>query len=169
MDEMITDYITGKTVRNAGPEASRQLFEKWLVEKKGYEKSDIRVDEPLTVQFKGQDYVSSVDLIVWCGNRPFMAVICVAGSIGSYEREILSAARLVHSYQVPFAVSTDARDAVIMDTLSGKTVGKGLEALPDKPKAAEMSKALEYEKLDDRRREREMIIFRSFNLERVNV
>jgi len=31
LDYIITDYITGKSVRNVGPEASRQVFEKFLV------------------------------------------------------------------------------------------------------------------------------------------
>ena len=70
MDYIITDYITGKSVRNAGPEASRQLFEKFLVEEKGWDKTDIVVDEPLTVQFKGEDYHSVIDLVVSCDGKP---------------------------------------------------------------------------------------------------
>ncbi|SDU61341.1 type I restriction enzyme HsdR N-terminal domain-containing protein [Desulfobacula phenolica] len=165
---IITDYITGKSVRNIGPEASRQIFEKFLVDEKGYAKEDICVDEELIVQFKGEDYISSIDLIVSCKDKALMAITCVAGSIGSYEREILAGARLVHDYQIPFAVSTDARDAVVMDTLSGKTVGKSLDAIPSKQEALELIKSIEYKPLDKDRKEREMIIYRSFNLEKVN-
>ena len=86
----------------------RQLFEKFLVETKGYDKTDIRVDEPLIVQFKGEDYASSIDLIVCVDDTPVMAITCVAGSIGSYEREILAGARLVYDAQIPFAISTDS-------------------------------------------------------------
>ena len=169
MDYIITDYITGKPVRNVGPEASRQIFEKFLVEEKGYDKNDIRVDEPLTVLFKGEDYESAIDLVVWCDNRPVMAVTCVAGSIGSYEREILAGARLVHEVQIPFAVSTDARDAVIMDTLTGNTVGKGLDQVPSKAEIEEKMADLSFPPFDENKKEREMIIYRSFNLEKVNI
>jgi len=168
-DYIITDYITGEAVRNVGPEAVRQVFEKFLVEKKGYEKKDIRVDEELIVQFKGEDYVSAIDLIIYSKNKALMAITCVAGSIGSYEREILAGARLVYDYQIPFAVSTDARDAIVLDTLSGKKAGQGLDAVPSKKEALNLIKTIEYKPLDENRKEREMIIYRSFNLEKVNI
>nr|NJM03622.1 type I restriction enzyme HsdR N-terminal domain-containing protein [Desulfobacula sp.] len=168
MDYIIDDYITGKAVRNVGPEAVRQAFERFLVDEKGYDRKDIRVDEPLVVQFQGEDYPSSIDLIVFCRNRAVMAVTCVAGSIGSYEREILAGARLVYDYQIPLAVSTDAGDAVILDTLSGKNAGKGLGAIPSKTEALERMKTMAFIPLDENRKEREMIIYRSFNLEKIN-
>lgn len=168
-DYIITDYITGKGVRNAGPEAGRQAVEKFLVEKKGYDKKDIRVDEELIVQFKGEDYVSAIDLIVFPTDRALMAITCVAGSIGSYEREILAGARLVYDYQIPFAVSTDARDAMILDTLSGKNAGQGLDAIPSKKEALKLIQSIEFIPLDESRKEREMIIYRSFNLEKINI
>ena len=168
-DNTITDYITGQSVKNIGPEASRQIFEKFLVQDKGWAKEDIKVDEKIIVQFKGKDYISKIDLIVFCNDKAFMAVTCVAGSIGSYEREILSGARLIFDYQIPFAVSTDARDAIIMDTLSGKKYGQGLNAIPSREKAFEMVKSLEYQPYDENKKKREMIIYRSFNMEKVNL
>ncbi|NOX33998.1 MAG: type I restriction enzyme HsdR N-terminal domain-containing protein [Deltaproteobacteria bacterium] len=169
IDYIIKDFITGKPVRNAGPEASRQIFEKFLVNQKGYTKKDIKVDEELIVQFKGEDYVSAIDLIVCCKEKALMAVTCVAGSIGSYEREILAGARLVYDYQIPFAVSTDARDAILMDTFSGKSLGQGLDAIPSKEKALEMIQTIDYKPFDENKKEREMIIYRSFNLEKINI
>ncbi len=168
-DYIITDYITGKPVRNIGSEASRQIFEKFLVNEKGYEKQDIKVDEKLIVQFKGEDYISAIDLIVKCKGKALMAITCVAGSIGSYEREILAGARLVYDYQIPLAVSTDARDASVMNTLSGKKMGQGLDAIPSKKEAFKMIETMEYKPFDKNRKEREMIIYRSFNLEKVNI
>ncbi len=168
-DNIITDYITGQSVKHIGPEASRQIFEKFLVRDKGWAKEDIKVDEKIIVQFKGKDYISKIDLIVFCNEKAFMAITCVAGSIGSYEREILSGARLIFDYQIPFAVSTDARDAIIMDTLSGKKYGQGLNAIPSREKAFEMVKSLEYQPFDENKKEREMIIYRSFNMEKINL
>ena len=164
----IRDYITGKEIDNVGPEASRQIFEKFLVETKGYAKEEIRVDVPLTVQFQSQDYPSSIDLIVWCNLRPFMAVTCVAGSIGSYEREILAGARLVYEFQIPFAVSTDGRDAIIMETSSGKTIGQGLDAVPSRQEAEKILAPIQDTAFNPEKKEREMIIYRSFNLEKIN-
>lgn len=167
-DYIISDFITGKPVRNAGPEAVKQIIEKFLVNEKGYQKEDIKVNEALTVQFKGEDYISAIDLIVCCKEKPLMAITCVAGSIGSYEREILAGARLVYDDQIPFAVSTDARDAVVLDTLSGRKVGQGLDAILSKKQGLELIKTIEFKPFDEKRKEREMIIYRSFNLEKVN-
>lgn len=168
MFDQITDYITQKPINNVGAEASRQIFEKFLVETKGYSRSEIQVDVPLTVQFKKEDYTSSIDLVVLCNDLPFMAVTCVAGSIGSYEREILAGARLVHDFQLPYAISTDGRDAIVMDTLSGKTIGQGLSKVPARSSADKLLAATPNTPLDPERRSKEMIIFRSFNLEKVN-
>ncbi len=166
--DQITDYITGKEIDNVGAEASRQIFEKFLVETKGYAKTDILVDVPLTVQFKGEDYLSVIDLIVSVEDRPFMAITCVAGSIGSYEREILAGARLIYDHIIPFAVSTDARSAIIKDSITGKTIGQGLDAIPDYSQARDLLKNIEAIVLDPEKRSGEMIIYRSFNLEKVN-
>jgi hypothetical protein len=169
MDYIIEDYITGKPVRNIGPEASRQLFEKFLVDDKGYDKTDIVVDEKIVVQFKGEDYVSKIDLIVSVDSTPLMAVTCVAGSIGSFEREILSGARLVYDIQIPFAITTDARDAIILYTLTGKKRSQGLNTIPSKTEAIALLPTLEFKPIDPDRIEKEMIIYRSFNLEKVNI
>ena len=56
-----------------------------------------------------------------------------------------------------------------MDTLSGKKYGQGLNAIPSRKKAFEMVKSLEYQPVDENRKEREMIIYRSFNMEKVNL
>lgn len=169
MDYIINDYITGKPVRNVGPEASRQIFEKFLVEEKGFDKTDIKVDESIIVQFKGEDYPSFIDLIALIDKKAVMAITCVAGSIGSYEREILAGARLVYDYQIPFAVTTDARDAIVMDTLTGKTIAQGLDGILSKPDFIDRMDTLAFEAFDKTREEREMIIYRSFNLEKVNI
>ncbi len=168
MLDSITDYITGQQIDNVGAEASRQVFEKFLVETKGFDKSDVQVDVPLLVQFKGEDYHSVIDLIVSVKNRPVMAVTCVAGSIGSYEREILAGARLVEKYIIPYAVSTDGRDAVILDAHTGETLGNGLNSLPSKQDIEAQLNTIKNIPLDPDKRSGEMIIYRSFNLEKVN-
>ncbi len=168
MLEPIRDFITGKEIDNVGSEASRQIFEKFLVEKKGFKKEEIQVAVPLIVQFKGEDYVSSIDLIVFCNDTPFMAITCVAGSIGSYEREILAGARLTYEFQIPFAVSTDARNAVIMDTISGKTIGQGIDDIPSRETAQKQLASMEKRIYNPEKRKGEMIIYRSFNMEKIN-
>jgi len=171
MDEIITDYATGMEIPNAGPEGNRQLFEKKLVEEKGYSKQDIRINEPIEVMFKGEPYTSTLDLVVFCKDRPVMAARCIAGSLGSYEREILAGARLVYDFQIPFSVSTNGTEALVRDTLTGKPYKEeshNLDAVPSKAEAETILADLVPQKFPEDRKEREMIIFRSYNIEKIN-
>lgn len=161
--DTLIDYITGKEIPNIGPEGNRQTFEQILVQDKGYAREEIRVDEPITVMFQGEPYESTIDLVVFCQDKPLMAVKCIAGSLGSYEREILAGARLLYDVQVPFSVATNGLDALVRNAVTGKQHGKGLDSVPSKNEALE--RILEYPKFPQEKREREMIIFRSYNLD----
>ncbi|MCP4022969.1 MAG: type I restriction enzyme HsdR N-terminal domain-containing protein, partial [Desulfobacteraceae bacterium] len=152
MKYLVDDYITGKPVRNMGSEVARQTFEHFLVEKKGYDKQDIKVDEKIIVQFKGEDYTSCIDLVVFCKDKAIMAITCVAGSIFSFEREILAGARLLYDYQIPFAVSTDAINAAILDTLTGEKYGEGLKDIPSKNEAANLLNNISFEAFDAKKK-----------------
>ena len=46
---MIRDFVTGREVPNVGAEENRQAVEKFLVEQKGYQKEDIKVDVDIAV------------------------------------------------------------------------------------------------------------------------
>lgn len=166
MNLTLTDYITGKVVPDVGPEGSRQLFEKFLVEDRGYLKEDVKVDVPIKVIFKGEEYLSTVDLVVFCNQKPLMAVRCIAGSLGSYEREILAAARLLYDFQIPLSVSTNGKDALVRDVVSGKPYKDGLGAIPLKEEAIKLVESFVYPPFSPEKKEREMIIFRSYNIEK---
>ena len=92
---MLTDYVTGREVPNVGAEQNRQAVEKFLVEQKGYQKQDIEVDTDFSLTIADEPYHSQMDLVVSVdsGSR-FMVIKCVAGSLGSREREVIAAARL---------------------------------------------------------------------------
>lgn len=177
MNLTLIDYITGKMVPDVGAEGSRQLVEKFLVENRGYERTDVVVDAPIKVMFKGEEYASTVDLVVFCKDKPLMALRCVAGSLGSYEREILAAARLVYDVQIPFSVSTNGKDALVRDVLSGKDIscrsngdkyqtGDGLEAIPKKEEGIKLVESFQYIPFPPEKKEREMVIFRSYDIQR---
>ncbi len=166
MEDILIDYITGKPVPDVGAEGSRQLFEKILVDIKGFSKQEIRVDEPITVNFQGQPYHSTLDLVVFCEEQPFMAVRCIAGSLGSYEREILAGARLVYEYQIPFSISTNGIDALVREVITGKPAGEGLDAVPTRQWAVKYLQTMEKQAFPEKKKEREMILFRSYNIEK---
>lgn len=168
--DMIVDFITGKSIPNIGSEANRQKVEHFLVTEKGYEKSDIQVDANIEVLFQGQPYRSSVDLLISLDNKRFMVIKCVAGAIDTWSREILAAARVYDKkYPIPFCAVCDGNDALVMDSVTGKKTGSGLEAFISKSEALKILGQIALEPLPDKRFAKEQIIFRSYDLENINV
>ena len=171
MEGMLKDYLTGREMANVGAEANRQALERFLVETKGYLPDDIVVDAPLEIEVAGEAYRSRIDLLVMAGKPPiaFMAVKCAAGSLGSREREIVSAARIYGQYQIPLAVVSDGRNAIVLDTVSGRKLAEGLTAIPDRQAAmAQIAQAVP-RAYPRERLEREKLVFRSYDLLNVNV
>jgi len=169
--KLITDYITDREVPNIGAEENRQALERFLVEEKGYFNEDIEVDVDIEITVAGDVYRSQIDLVISPegGRTRLMAVKCAAGSLGSCEREIVAAARLLDDYQIPFAVVSDGRTAIILDTVSGKKVGEGLNELPTREAAMHMLQAFDPIPFPEERREREKLIFRTYDSANVNV
>jgi len=169
MEEFITDYITGQKVPNVGAEANRQAIERYLVAEKGFKKQDIKVNVPIRMQIRDQAYRSSVDLVVMPDERKLMVVKCAAGSLGSREREIVSAARLLDVNQIPLALVSDGKSAILLDTPSGRKIGEGMAAIPSRRELLNQFKKITFEPLTGDRREREKLVFRSYDSMNVNV
>jgi hypothetical protein len=167
--DTLIDFVTGEEVPDIGAEANRQAFERILVESKGFSREDIEVDVPLNLVVAGAPYSSRVDLVVSVGGRRMMAVKCAAGSLGSREREILAAARLLESYQIPVSVVTDGRDAAVLDTVSGERTGEGVDAVYTKEGLSLLLSETVFASFPEKRIEREKLIFRSYDIENVNI
>jgi hypothetical protein len=170
---MITDFVTGKEIPNVGAEENRQMVERFLVNEKGYSKEDIAVDVDLAITIGGETYRSQIDLVVSAdggyGPTRLMAIKCAAASLGSREREILAAARLLAENQIPFSVVSDGKTAIVLDTISGKKRGEGLNAIFSIAEAREILKEIKPLPFPIEKREREKLIFRSFDSMNVNV
>jgi len=166
---VITDYITGKPVLDVGPEANRQAVEKYLVEKKGYVRDDIVVDMALSVDVSGEPYRTTLDLVVFVDNNPFMVIKCVAGSLDSREREVVYAARVARADRpIPVAVASDGQWALVFDATTRKAMGQGLEAIPSPEQARALSQTMSAAPIPADRLEKEKIIFRSYDIMNVN-
>lgn len=167
--DMIIDYITGQPVSDIGVEAIRQAMERYLVVQKGYAKSDIEVDAEIKIEISGDIYKSQLDLLVSAGGWRFMVIKCAAGSLESRQREVLSAARVLDSCQIPLSVVTDGKTTVIYDTVSGKKNAEGLTAIPSRSEAIDKLAAYQPVAVSKERLEKEKIIFRSYDSMNVNV
>jgi hypothetical protein len=168
---LITDFITGKQIPNIGAEENRQMVERFLVAEKGYSKEDVAVDVDIEITVAAEPYRSQIDLVVSLdgGATRFMAIKCAAGSLGSREREILAASRLLAEYQLPFSVVSDGKTAIVLDTISGQKLGEGLGAIPSKNEARQKLESMESHPFPQEKLEREKLIFRSYDSMNVNV
>lgn len=167
--DMITDYVTGKQIPDVGSEANRQAVERVLVDEKGFSRSDIEVDMPVSFAAAGEKYLSAVDLVVFADRKPFMVIKCAAGSLDSRKMEAVAAARILFDSVVPFAAASDGQTALVFDGVTAKQIGEGMDAVPDAQKAGEMLKTAEPVFLSEKRLEKERIIFRSYDNMNVNV
>lgn len=166
--ETLVDFITGRPVPNTGAEENRQAVERFLVEQKGFAKGDIEVDAPIELDISGEPYRSRIDLAVRVAGEVFMCIKCAPGSLGSREREIVAAARLMGPCQVPFAAVSDGKTAVVIDTASGKKIGQDLQAIFHKDDARKRMEGMRLSPFPDGRRHRESLIFRSYDSMNVN-
>ena len=168
---MITDFVTGKEIPNVGAEENRQMVERFLVNEKGYSKADIAVDVDIEITIGTETYRSQIDLVISAdaGSTPLMAIKCAAASLGSREREILAASRLLCEYQLPISAVSDGKTAIVLDTVSGKKLGEGLNAIPAKDEVRKKLEALQLRPFPKDRRDREKLIFRSYDSMNVNV
>jgi hypothetical protein len=170
MMDTIKDYITGNSVPDIGAEMNRQAVERLLVDHKGYDRTEVAVDQPVVLMVARERYEARIDLAVRLDGLPVMIIKCVAGSLGSWQREALAAARLIHAdYQIPLSVVSDGKHALVQDTTIGKTLGDGLDAIPGRSDMVKRMARFTWPVLPADRREREALIFRSYNAMRINV
>ena len=167
----LKDYLTGAVIPDVGSESHRQTVLRFLVEEKGYARDALWVDAPLRLRIGESPYTGKIDLIVKAGEplSPIMAFKCCAGSLGSREREILAAARIFGATPIPLAVVTDGREAVILDTATGKPCARGLAALPSPREAARRLAEQPPRPYPEERLARERLIFRTYDQDNVNI
>jgi hypothetical protein len=169
ISELIEDVITGEKIPLIGAEENRQNVARILITQKGYAKKDIRRAVPIEVVLGSESYRSKVDLVVTVNGKSVMLIKCAAGSLGSRERETLAAARLLESHPIPLSIVSDGHTAVVLDTTSGKMIGKGWEIVPTRQEATKRLAAVVLPELPPGRREKEGLIFRSYDSMNVNV
>jgi len=151
----LTDFITGKTIPDTDDERDRQKMAAYLVQDKGFLKTDIEPGVKLPVAIDDDSDTVTIDFVVQVRGRVVMIVKYGPGSIVSRERPALSAARLLESYIIPYIIITNGRDVVIMDGRSGKPIDKGFEKIPSKSEIESRLETLEFPALEEERAEKE--------------
>lgn len=161
------DYLTGETIVDTDDERCRQELAKLLVEKKGYDKSDLEPRLCIETLYNGQFVASSIDITARANKKRFMILRFAPGSIVTRERPALAAARILEpSYQIPLAVVTNCKDAVVLDTYTGEVIRQGLDNIPGKREAETLVRSLRFDPFaDEARRDRERRILNAYDIE----
>lgn len=132
VERTLTDFVTGEKVPDTLAERVRQKTERFLVENKNFNKSDIEVGVEFEITSGGETFEPSADLVVSLEGKRVILITCIYGSLTAVERLTISYARLLESYQIPYAVVTNGAETDIVDTVSGKVIGSGEAAIPPK-------------------------------------
>ena len=162
-----TDFVTGEQVVDTDDERFRQQLARFLVEQKGYAKSELRVRQKIETLFARQFVTSVIDIVVQVEGKRLLVVRYGPGSIVTRQRAAIAAARVLADDQmIPLAVVTNGIDADVMDARSGKLLSQGLDSIPHRQQAEELFESLDFTPLaDDKKRERELRILNAFDIE----
>ena len=143
--------------------AIRRDIEKFLLEKKGYAATEIEKDREFEVLIGNERCKSKTDIVISINGKRLISIKCFVGALVSRERQAVACARVLDSYQIPFAVVTDAADAIMLDTLTGKVISEGMESIPSRNELGELLQKIEFKKLAPDRAEKEKRILLAFD------
>jgi hypothetical protein len=149
------DYITGRVVPDTHDERIRQAIAKLLVDVKGFDKNDIVVRQQLALTVDQMTGFIHVDFTIQMKDKTCMMIMYGPGSLVTRQRPTLAAARLFRDYVIPFAVITNGKGAIVMDTASGKNIAEGLAAIPSKQQLLEKTNHMDYLRISENQREKE--------------
>lgn len=159
----LRDYLSGEEIDETTFEEFRQLLAKLLVEEKGYPKDRLKAKVPLKYCVDGEDYERPIDYVLYDEQgKPIFIIIFCAGEVGSFERETVCAGRLIEGGPVAYALVTDTMDASLMDVMTGESVAKSMDAVPDYADLIEMIDKAEIEPLSEERREKQTRVFHTY-------
>jgi len=164
----LSDYLTGEELVDTDDERIRQDLSKLMVEQRGYRKEELQPRLCIETLFTRHFVRSVIDLTVRLADRQFLIIRYGPGSLVSRERSAIAAARVLNpAYQIPLAVVTNGRDALLLETATGKTLGEGMAAILQRSAALDMLPSLLFLPLtDEEKRQREKRILNAFDLER---
>mgnify|MGYP001268947209 CR=1 FL=1 len=157
------DFITGREITDTDDERYRQKLARFLVEEKGYAKEEIESRRRLEMIIDNEKVLSRVDFVVKVDGTAFMAIKYGPGSLVTRERPALASARILENYQVPFTVVTNGEDAEVLDTFTGRVIGTGLQAVPQKNTAVEQLKNIRFHHLSAKQLEVEKRVLSAYD------
>ena len=91
----LVDFITDETIEDTHDERYRQKLARLLVEKKGYNKNEIKSSFELPVSADANKAVVKIDFLITLSDKICMIIKYSPGSLVTRHRPVLAASRLV--------------------------------------------------------------------------
>lgn len=162
----LTDCVTGEQVVDTDDERYRQKLARLLITEKGFAREDLEMRRTIETLFARQFVVSKIDMVVRFAGKRVMVLRYGPGSLVTRERPAIAAARVLDTTGlIPLTVVSNGEDAELLDTRSGKVLGQGLAAIPDKKGLAALLASLDFTPLAPEKREPELRILNAFDIE----
>lgn len=157
----LTDYLTGTVLPDTHDERILQQISRFLVEAKGYSKSDIIPRQTLFLSVDGKSGIVRIHFTLRISDISFMILMYGPGSVVTRERPALAAARIIEkNYIIPFCAVTNGQAASVMDSRTRKVFGKDLNTIFPKTEALSLLDGFIPAKLSrDRLEKEERILF----------
>lgn len=159
------DYLSGKALADTHDERYRQTLAKFLVEKRGFKKSDLESRRELTVSAGDKCALIRIDLSVVLENRLAMIVRYGPGSLVTRHRPSIAASRLLTPYQIPVVVVTNGEDADILDGKTGQVIAHGLQSIPSRQALSTQIRNQKLQLITDESIEREQRILYAYDVD----
>ena len=161
----LVDYLTGEVLEDTHDERYRQSLAKLLVEKKGYDRSDIVPRRKLIVAAGNKRAQIQIDFTVLVNQAPAMIIRYGPGSLVTRHRPAIAASRVLTTYQIPLVVVTNGLEADVIDGKTGRVILKGLETIPDRQTLLTRSRAGVKEPISEKRAEFEQRILYAYDVD----
>ena len=120
----------------------KQMVLEFLIRKKHFKPEEIETNPEFRLPLGDSEITVHIDFVVNLPTASFMVIQCSSSSLEAWERYVISFARVIKEYQIPYAVVTDGEDAQIIDVLTGRLIGKSLIELFNRKDALNKMKDL---------------------------
>ncbi len=161
----LDDFITGERLLDTHDERYRQKIARFLVNGKGYAKSEIQPRNLLTVRAGNRKGRLWVDFLVLLDGRVAMVIKYGPGSLVTRHRPTLAISRLMAPYQIPVAVVTNGESADVLDGQSGKLTSSGIGRIPSRDVLATQLAGTELTPISPSRAEMEARIVYAYEID----
>ena len=164
MEQTLIDFLTGEEKPDTDMERLRQRVARFLVEEKGYEKSDIETHVIFETTVDNAKITVPIDYIVRLAGKRSILIKCYPTALVTREKLTLACARLLDSYQIPFTVITDGFVTEVLDTVTGKLLGEDLNKIPTKKELLQLLTLISFVPLPEEKKIKQKRILSAFDL-----